>query len=162
MQKPTVMELIESSDSDNFEFIGETVSIRIMESPISDGDLMELSDLEIDEFSEKMEVSLLNVKKPKKTFAIRVKGDSMYPTLKDGDMLLVDSSDQARFSNLENKVIVALINSGSTVKRLRIINEKYFLVPDNISFPSIEVDEWMNFQVGGKVLEIMPPHIPVL
>ena len=60
-------------------------------------------------------------------FTVRVKGDSMAPTIQDGDILLVDPRVPP-----ENKaIVVARIKSEIVCRRLVISDTHMLLVPDN-------------------------------
>jgi len=77
--------------------------------------------------------------------AFRVKGDSMMPTLEDGDILIC--SEVIDKSNLkENQIYIISSNDGENVKRIKIHKEKkaiigLTLMSDNYKFnPPVEVD----------------------
>jgi len=74
--------------------------------------------------------------KPETTFIVRVKGDSMYPTLNVGDILVVRSD-----LNLEddNIAIISVNNTDFTAKRFDKANE--VLIADNPDFPNIKLHE---------------------
>jgi DNA polymerase V len=73
---------------------------------------------------------------PESTYLIKVAGNSMYPTLHIGDILVV-KSDKA-FEN-DHIGIVSVNNTDFTVKRLN--KEKKQLTADNVDFPNIIVEE---------------------
>lgn len=76
------------------------------------------------------------LKNPDATFLVRVKGDSMYPTLQIGDLLIVKSDKEL----LDNKIgILSVNNTEFTVKRFD--KDKNILIADNKSFPNIEIGE---------------------
>ncbi len=90
----------------------------------------------------------LMVKKPAATFFIRVAGDSMKEAgILDGDILVVDRS----ISQVENKVVVARINDEFTVKRLKKIEQRYVLFPENPAYPPLVIPEGADFEVWGVV-----------
>jgi len=74
--------------------------------------------------------------KPNSTFIVRVKGNSMYPTLHIGDYLIVRAD-----LNLEDNAIgiISVNNNEFTVKRLDKKNET--LIADNLDFPNIKVQD---------------------
>ncbi|MHA7844459.1 MAG: LexA family protein [Winogradskyella sp.] len=73
---------------------------------------------------------------PDATFLVRVKGDSMNPTLQIGDLLIVKSDKEL----LDNKIgILSVNNTEFTVKRFD--KDKNILIADNKSFPNIEIGE---------------------
>ena len=76
------------------------------------------------------------LKNPDATYLVRVKGDSMYPTLQKGDLLIVKSDKQLT----DNKIgILSFNNTDFTVKRYDKKNNT--LIADNASFPNIKVEE---------------------
>ena len=85
---------------------------------------------------------------PAATFFVKVQGYSMinagiYPD----DMLIVDRALEAA----SGKIIVAILEGDLTVKRLLIENEKWFIVPENEGYESIEITEDTDFSVWGVV-----------
>ena len=85
---------------------------------------------------------------PVATFFIRVEGDSMIGAgIFPDDVLIVDRAMNA----VNNNVIVAVLNSELTVKRLRITDEYWSLVPDNPAYPEIIITEDTDFTVWGVV-----------
>ena len=83
---------------------------------------------------------------------IRVSGDSMEPTLFDGDVVLVDRNDAMP----KDGVYVLRIEDNLFVKRLsRLPNNKIEVISDNPSYSKYEIDlkkPPTNFQVIGRVL----------
>jgi DNA polymerase V len=74
--------------------------------------------------------------KPNSTFIVRVKGNSMYPTLHIGDYLIVRTD----LSLEDDKIgIISVNNNEFTVKRSDSSNN--LLIADNIDFPNIKVEE---------------------
>jgi DNA polymerase V len=71
---------------------------------------------------------------PNATFIVKVVGDSMYPTLQVGDVLIVKSD--LEFTN--DKIgIISVNNTDFTVKRFDKKNNQ--LVADNKNFPNIKI-----------------------
>jgi len=83
---------------------------------------------------------------------IRVSGDSMEPTLFDGDVVLVDRNDAMP----KDGVYVLRIEDNLFVKRLsRLPNNKIEVISDNPSYSKYAIDlkkPPTNFQVIGRVL----------
>ena len=73
---------------------------------------------------------------PEATFLIKVAGNSMYPTLQIGDILIVKSDQE--FSN-DDIGIVSVNQTDFTVKRFNKTQKK--LIADNKEFPNIILDE---------------------
>ena len=67
---------------------------------------------------------------------IRVVGESMYPTLQKGDILIVKANEELKHNQI---VIVSVNNTDYTVKRYDMINK--LLISDNDQFPNIELKD---------------------
>ncbi len=73
---------------------------------------------------------------PEATFLIKVVGDSMYPTLQIGDILIVKSDKQFN----DNAIgIVSINNTDFTVKRYN--KQSNTLIADNVDFPKIKINK---------------------
>jgi repressor LexA len=83
---------------------------------------------------------------------VRVRGDSMYPRFLDGDLVLVDTS---RSKPRSGEAIIALFRGETTFKRFRILHRQPVLVPDNPSFPPLEIADLDELQVLGVVIRIV-------
>lgn len=89
---------------------------------------------------------------PASTFFIRVDGLSMVQAgIFPDDILVVDRSLDAA----NNKIIVAVYDGEMTVKRLRIDNGKYWLLPESEDFKPICVDQDTDFFVWGVVTYVI-------
>lgn len=88
--------------------------------------------------------------KPNSTFIVRVKGNSMHPTLFIGDFLIVRAD-----LNLEDNDIgiLSVNNNDFTVKRLDKPNN--VLIADNDDFPNIEIDHHDVIQCRGVVKHLV-------
>jgi DNA polymerase V len=92
------------------------------------------------------------VRHPASTFMVTVKGDSMRDAaIHDGDLLLVDSSIEAR----NGKVVVAVINGELTVKRLETSAKGLRLMPENPDYQPIVVPEDASFFIWGVVTQVI-------
>lgn len=88
------------------------------------------------------------VKRPTSTFYVRVKGDSMIQAgIFEGDVLIVDRAIKP--SN--RKVVIAVLNTEFTVKRLQKEGDVIRLLPENPAYPPIEITSEMDFQIWGVV-----------
>jgi len=74
------------------------------------------------------------VKNPKYSTAVRIRGDSMAPVLVNHSIICIDHSQQNP-RMLQNKIIVAKIDEGVTVKYLRKKGKAWFLEPANPEYP---------------------------
>ena len=92
------------------------------------------------------------VKHPSATFFVRVKGDSMIEAgIHSGDILIVDRSLDAT----DKKVVIAVLDGEFTVKRIRLIDSKLYLLPENSDFSPTEITESMDFTVWGVVTNVI-------
>ena len=60
-------------------------------------------------------------------FALRARGDSMEPTIQDGDLLLVEPGNHWN----DKDIVIAWVDGAVTCKRLQINHKHVLLVPDN-------------------------------
>ncbi len=82
-------------------------------------------------------------------FALKIKGDSMEPTLMDRDTVVVRWTTVAS----TNEIVVARLDGDeSTVKRLRLRPGGPILVPDNPKYPPFPLGAG---QISGKVLSLI-------
>lgn len=133
---------------------GNTVKIPVFRTPVWAGLPTDFPDMGNEPFSGNMDIPREYVKNPNQTYVHKIKGDSMEPLLKEGDNILVDCSDSAIYSGILDKVVLAYIDGGLNVKRLKKVNEKLYLVPENPSYPTKEVTEDSGFKVWGVVLGV--------
>ncbi|MCK5782969.1 MAG: translesion error-prone DNA polymerase V autoproteolytic subunit [Desulfobacterales bacterium] len=92
------------------------------------------------------------VKHPTATFFVRAKGDSMIEAgIHSGDILIVDRSLDAT----DKKVVIAVIDGELTVKRIRMMGEKIYLLPENSDFSPTEITESMDFTIWGVVTNVI-------
>lgn len=88
-------------------------------------------------------------------FGLRIKGDSMIPTLYDGDTVIVERTEDAESGDL----VIALVNgSDATCKRLQKYAEGIALIPQNplyepMRFTDAEIDS-TPVRILGKVIEM--------
>lgn len=92
----------------------------------------------------------------KKSFFVEVSGDSMYPTLEDGEFALVDPDNT---SYIKNKIYVVTYNDEAYIKRLE-FKEKLRIITlksDNPEYDDIDIPEDMQefFQINGRVIEVI-------
>ena len=83
---------------------------------------------------------------PSATYFFKLQGDSMYPLMRDGDLLVVDRSLVAN----DGDVVVAIYDGGLTVKRLRRNQVEAWLEPENPAFPRLQCTE--HTEIWGVVL----------
>jgi DNA polymerase V len=92
------------------------------------------------------------IKRPTATFFMKVAGDSMKDAgINNDDILIVDRSLTA----IHNCIVVAVVNSEYTVKRLQKIKDKIYLMPENKKYPVIEIKDGMDFEIWGVVTYVI-------
>lgn len=95
---------------------------------------------------------------PAATFFVRVEGESMRGAgIHPGDLLIVDRS----LEPTNGKIVIAVINSEFTVKRIRIDQDKVYLEPANPQFQSIEINPHSDFQVWGVATYVIHKCSPL-
>ncbi len=99
-----------------------------------------------------LDLNELLIAHPAATFFVRVAGDSMQNAgIFSGDILVVDRS----LEPADNKIIIAIVGSEFTVKRLKIREGRISLVPENPAYPILEMKEESDFQVWGVVTYVI-------
>lgn len=105
-----------------------------------------------DHCDETMDLNDHLLKNPDSTFFVRVSGDSMIDAgIHPGDLLVVDRG----LAPGNGKIVVAVVNGESTVKRMFRENGRLYLMPENPSYPSIEITEETAFMVWGVVTNVI-------
>ncbi len=106
----------------------------------------------LDYIEDTLDLNDLLISHPTSTYFVRVDGDSMIDAgIHPDDILIVDRSLEPS----HNRIIIAFVDGELTIKRLKIVNGRYILVPDNKSYPSIEIEEWMDMTVWGVVTYVI-------
>ena len=96
----------------------------------------------------KLDLNNLLIEHPSATYYVRVNGDSMLGAgILNGDLLIVDRSLEVT----NNCIVVAYVDGEFTVKRIKKINNKMFLQPENKNHQAIEITESMDFELFGVV-----------
>ncbi|RZL20393.1 MAG: translesion error-prone DNA polymerase V autoproteolytic subunit [Pedobacter sp.] len=92
------------------------------------------------------------IKNASSTFIGRVKGLSMIEDdIDDGDMVIIDKSLEPQ----DGKTAVCFLNGEFTLKKLKKLKDKLFLMPRNPKFQPIEVHPDDNFTVWGIVTYVI-------
>lgn len=92
------------------------------------------------------------VKHPAATFFVRAQGDSMIGTgIHDGDLLVIDRSLEPRSGN----IVIAVVNGELTVKRLKLADGGVWLMPENSSYPPMEIRDGQELTVWGVVAHVI-------
>ena len=86
------------------------------------------------------------VRKPAKTFLLRVKGDSMINAgILEGDMVIVERESEAKIGD----IVVGVLDGEFTIKRLRKNKGKYYLQAENPEYPDLHA--LGELQIAGVV-----------
>ncbi|MEM4958594.1 MAG: S24 family peptidase [Nanopusillaceae archaeon] len=91
---------------------------------------------------------------PKGCFVFKAKGDSMSPTIRDGDYIVVKPVQDPELEIFSQKIVMYQDEWGEVaLKRLKKKDGKYYLVPENPEYPTLEFDPERH-RLLGKVLSI--------
>jgi len=85
-----------------------------------------------------------------KTEAIKCSGDSMYPNIKDGDIMFIDRSD---VELKDGEVYIVRMGEEVFVKRLFRVPGKILAKSDNETYPAFDLD--LDFEILGRVIYSM-------
>ena len=92
------------------------------------------------------------VRSEEATFYARVSGESMQGAgLDDGDLLVIDRSIEPK----NGKIAVCYIDGEFTVKRLKVVEDGVFLIPENPKYQPIKVTEENELIVWGIVTYVV-------
>ncbi|MBU3948160.1 MAG: translesion error-prone DNA polymerase V autoproteolytic subunit [Proteobacteria bacterium] len=102
----------------------------------------------------KLDLNKYLIKHPAATFFVKVAGDSMIDAgIHPGDILIVDRAIEPA----DKKVVIAVIEGELTVKRIRMIKGKIYLMPENENYKPIEIEKEMKFDIWGVVTNVIHP-----
>jgi repressor LexA len=88
---------------------------------------------------------------PEGSFLLRVQGDSMIGDhIQDGDLILVRPQPRGE----DGAIIVAMVDGETTVKRLRLRNDRIQLVPSNPALKPLLIREDEQLRIIGKVVAV--------
>ena len=105
-----------------------------------------------DYLDKKLDLTEHLIKHPSATFFVKVKGESMIKAgIHSGDVLIVDRSLEPK----DKKIVVAVVNGEFTVKRVRKMKDKLFLVSENDDYAPIEIKDEIDFEVWGVVVHVI-------
>jgi DNA polymerase V len=90
------------------------------------------------------------------TFYARVRGDSMtLAGISDGDLLIIDKSKIP----VNGSIVVCLIDSEFTIKRLQKIDNQFYLMPENDNYKPIKIKPENDVTIWGVVTYTIKKHI---
>lgn len=84
-------------------------------------------------------------------FALAARGDSMFPEIGDGDVVIVDSNRQPKFG----EKIIASVRGEYTLKRFEKSARGLRLIASNGSFPARQITKHDDFEVLGVVSHVI-------
>ena len=87
------------------------------------------------------------IKNPADTFFVKANGDSMAPTIWDGDLLIVSLKKKP----LNGDIVVAQVEDEFTVKRFFKTSKGIKLIPDNTHYKEITISELTQVIICGVV-----------
>ena len=96
-------------------------------------------------------ISVPGVKDPSTLFAVRVKGDSMEPTIKNASLILCRQCQE--ISN--NEIGAFVVNDDAFVKRLKVTDNYMALISDNPNYNPIYIGPGEHFKVVGRVIKVL-------
>ena len=99
-----------------------------------------------DDMEEPIDLGAWLIDKPAASYIMRVDGDSMTGAgIHDGDLIVVSRAETPRAGH----IVVALVHGDRTLKRLRRLGGRLWLVPEAEGYSHIMVDE--NVELWGVV-----------
>ena len=100
----------------------------------------------------KQDLNQLLIRNPLATYFVRVSGDSMIDAgIHSGDILIIDKS----LEPTEGKIVIAAIDGDLTVKRLKRIKGKLYLIAENANYAPIPIEPESDFQIWGTVTYVV-------
>lgn len=102
-----------------------------------------------DDMEEPIDLGAWLVEHPAASYIMRVEGQSMAGVgINDGDLIVVNRAKKPR----SGAVVVALVHGDRTLKRLRYVEGRHWLVPEADGFDQILVDE--HVEIWGVVVGV--------
>ena len=102
-----------------------------------------------DDMEEPIDLGAWLVEHPAASYIMRVDGQSMAGAgINDGDLIVVNRAKTPR----SGAIVVALVHGDRTLKRLRFVDGRHWLVPEAEGFADILVDE--HVEIWGTVVGV--------
>jgi DNA polymerase V len=102
-----------------------------------------------DDMEEPIDLGAYLVEHPAASYIMRVDGGSMAGAgINDGDLIVVNRAKRPRAGS----IVVALVHGDRTLKRLKHMDGRHWLVPEAEGFPHILVDEYV--EIWGVVVGV--------
>lgn len=127
-----------------FELTNKRIYLPVAQSKVAAGFPTPVTEYN----EERLDINDIVATNPHATFYVRVSGNSMIDaSIKDGDILVVDKSLEAR----HNDVVIAVVDGEFTVKTLYHKDGIIKLVPANPEFPEIILQNEQELNIWGVV-----------
>ncbi|TXI91316.1 MAG: translesion error-prone DNA polymerase V autoproteolytic subunit [Neisseriales bacterium] len=127
-----------------FELTSKRIYLPLAESKITAGFPTPVTEYN----EERLDINDIVATNPHATFYVRVSGSSMIDAnIKDGDILVVDKSLEAR----HNDIVIAVVDGEFTVKTLYHKDGTIKLMPANPEFPEIVLQNEQELNIWGVV-----------
>lgn len=105
-----------------------------------------------DYLESKLDLNEYLIRHPTATFLVRVAGDSMIDVgIHEDDMLVVDKC----ITPGDGKIVVVAVDGQLTVKRLKYIDKKVYLVAENKNYPPIKIRSANDLHIWGVVTSVI-------
>ncbi len=98
-----------------------------------------------------LDLQRLLVQHPAATFLMKAAGESMSPSIRNGDLLVVDRSLDPRDGN----IVIASVNGDLTVKHLFKRGGIVSLLPENPDYSPVDVTTGFDFAIWGVVTYVI-------
>ena len=118
----------------------------LAESPVQAGMPNEVQDAHADALT----IDDYLIEHPSRTVLIRVRGDSMMDAgILEGDLVVVEKGATAK----KGDIVVAIVDSQFTLKRLDVERGRFILVPENKAYPIIRPET--NLEIFGVMVGLV-------
>ncbi len=94
-----------------------------------------------------LDLHRLMVQRPASTFFMKMRGDAMRPSLREGDLLVVDRSLDPR----PGRLVVAAVDGSFIVRRWERAGKEAVLRAENPKHPPLHVSDCEDFRLFGVV-----------
>ncbi len=94
---------------------------------------------------------LPNIKNPENYFGVKVEGDSMEPTIRNGSIIIIKKDEDIP----DGRIGAFIVDNASFVKRIYRSENETQLVSDNRAYPPITVKEGNEYFECGRVVKVL-------
>lgn len=99
-----------------------------------------------------IDLNTIAIKNPASSFFVRVSGDSMIGAgIYDNDTIIVDRSVEVT----DGKIVIAAVDGDITIKKIKKVNGKLFLLPENDNYKPIEIKNETRLKIWGVAVAIL-------